>query len=44
MSDFCFDDEACHAKLTIGDGPLEVVKLWRIVNLGCKVAISNDPF
>lgn len=32
MSDFCFDDEACHARERIGDGPREVVNVWRMVN------------
>lgn len=27
MSDFCRDEEACHASVTMGDGPLEVVRL-----------------
>lgn len=44
ISDFCREEDACHAKVTIGDGPLEVVKLWRIVNLGCNAAIKRDPF
>lgn len=44
ISDFCLADEACQAKLTIGDGPLDVVRLCKIVNLGCTVAINSDPF
>jgi len=44
MSDFCRDDEACHARVTIGDGALEVLRLWRIVKRGWRVATSNDPF
>jgi hypothetical protein len=44
MSDFCRDDEACHANVTIGDGALEVDRLCRIVNRGCRDAISSDPF
>jgi hypothetical protein len=43
MSDFWREEDACHAKVTIGEGPLEVVKLCNIVNLGCKAAISNEP-
>lgn len=27
ISDFCLEDDACHANVTIGDGPLEVVRL-----------------
>src|SRR6478609_4466467 len=44
MSDFCRDEEACHARFTIGDGPLEVVRLCKIVKRGCKVATNREPF
>jgi hypothetical protein len=44
MSDFCFEDDACQASVTIGDGPLEVVKLCRMVKRGCNVAIKSEPF
>lgn len=44
MSDFCLEDEACHAKVTIGEGALEVVKLCNIVNRGCNEAINILPF
>lgn len=44
MSDFCFEDEACQANDTIGDGPREVVKVWRMVNWGRRFAIKIDPF
>jgi hypothetical protein len=44
MSDFCFDDDACHANDTIGEGPREVVIVWRMVNVGNNVAIRIDPF
>lgn len=27
MSDFCFDDEACHARFAIGEGPLDVLSV-----------------
>jgi hypothetical protein len=43
ISDFWRDEEACHASVTIGEGPREVVRLWRIVNLGCSAAIRRDP-
>ena len=33
MSDFCFVDEACQAKLTIGEGARWVVRVWRMVKL-----------
>lgn len=44
MSDFCREEEACHARVTIGDGALEVVKLCSIVNRGCSEAINMLPF
>lgn len=44
MSDFCRDDDACQLNETMGEGPLDVVKLCKIVNLGCKVAMSKEPF
>lgn len=44
MSDFCRDEEACQFKVTIGEGPREVVRLCKMVNLGCSVAISREPF
>lgn len=44
MSDFCREEEACHARVTIGDGALEVVKLCNIVNRGCSEAINKLPF
>lgn len=44
MSDFCREDEACHARVTIGDGALEVVKLCSMVNRGCSEAINKLPF
>lgn len=34
ISDFCREEEACHARVTIGDGALDVVKLCSIVNRG----------
>lgn len=44
MSDFCFDDEACHVSETIGDGPRDVVSVCRIVNEGCSAVIRIEPF
>lgn len=44
MSDFCRDEDACQLSETIGEGPLEVVRLCKIVNLGCRVATSREPF
>ena len=46
MSDFCLADEACHARLTIGDGALAVVNVCRMMNVdvGCRDTIKIDPF
>ena len=44
MSDFCFDEDACQASERIGEGPREVVSVWRIVNWGRRFAIKIDPF
>jgi hypothetical protein len=44
ISDFCFDEDACQAMETIGDGPREVVIVWRTEKVGCNVAINMDPF
>jgi hypothetical protein len=44
MSDFCFEEEACHASPTIGDGASEVVvSVCSIVNIGESAAIRIDP-
>lgn len=34
MSDFCFDEDACQAKETMGDGARAVVKVCSIVKEG----------
>ena len=44
MSDFCFVDDACHARCAIGDGPREVDSVCRMVNEGCNATINIDPF
>jgi hypothetical protein len=44
ISDFCFDDEPCHASPAIGEGARGVVSVWRMVNDGCSVAIRIEPF
>lgn len=44
ISDFCFEDDPCHASLLSGDGARLVLKVCRIVNDGCSVAMSIDPF
>lgn len=43
ISDFCFEDDECHANVTIGDGAREVVKVCKGVKEGCRVAINIDP-
>lgn len=44
ISDFCFDDDACHASEVIGEGPRELVKVCRMVKMGRRVAIRMEPF
>lgn len=44
ISDFCFVEDACHAKFTIGEGARAVVKVCKIVKEGCKATIRIDPF
>jgi hypothetical protein len=44
ISDFCFEDEACQASPTIADGPLEVVKVCKMVKEGRRVDIRIEPF
>ena len=52
ISDFCFVDEACHAKFTIGDGARLVVRVCSMVNLASclgstvdsMLAMRMDPF
>lgn len=44
MSVFCFDEEPCHASPVIRAGDLEVFKVCKIVNDGCSVAMSMEPF
>ena len=44
ISDFCFDDDACHASEIIGDGPRDVVNVCKMVKIGRRVAIKIDPF
>lgn len=43
ISDFCFGEEACHAKPAIRDGSWETVKVCMMVNVGRSVAIKMDP-
>ena len=44
MSDFCLAEEACHARLTIGEGALAVVNVCKMVKAGCNDTIRIDPF
>lgn len=43
MSDFCFVDEACQAKLTIAEGERAVVRVCRIVKVGSRDTIRTEP-
>ena len=43
MSDFCLEEEACHARAAMGEGPREVDKVCRMVNVGCRDAKRIDP-
>ena len=43
ISDFCLVDEACQARLTIGDGARAVVRVCRMVNVGNSETIKIDP-
>ena len=44
ISDFWREDDACQASVTMGDGALDVLRLCKIVNLGCSVAMIREPF
>ena len=44
MSDFCFDEDACQASVTIGDGASAVVRVCSMVKDGCRAAIRMEPF
>jgi hypothetical protein len=44
MSDFCFEEEACHVRDTIGEGAREVVNVCRMVKDGCNAARRMEPF
>jgi hypothetical protein len=44
ISERCFVDDACHDRLTMGDGARDVVKVWRMVKDGCSATIKMDPF
>ncbi len=44
MSDFCLVDEACQARLTIGEGARAVVRVCKMVKLGSRETIRIEPF
>lgn len=44
MSDFCFVDDACHARFTIGEGARGVVNVCKIVKAGCRATTNIEPF
>jgi len=44
ISDFCFDEEPCHASALKGDGARVVLKVCKIVNEGCNAAMRMEPF
>ena len=43
MSDFCLEEDACHANVTMGEGALAVERVWRMVKAGCNVAMRIEP-
>ena len=43
MSDFCFEDDPCHANVTTGDGGRVVVRVCSMVKVGCRVTMRIDP-
>lgn len=44
ISDFCFDEEACHANVVMVEGCIEVVvRVCSIVKAGDKAAMSTEP-
>ena len=44
ISDFCLEDDPCQASPAIGEGALGVVRVWRMVKDGWRVAIRMEPF
>jgi hypothetical protein len=44
MSAFCFDEDECHASVTIGAGDRELFKVCIMLNCGCNVATTIVPF
>lgn len=43
MSDFCFEEDACHVSIEMGEGDLAVLRVCRIVNCGCSAAKRMEP-
>lgn len=45
MSDFCFDDEACHARQVMGEGAMpEALRVCKMVKDGERAATRTEPF
>ena len=44
MSDFCLDEDACHANVTMGEGALVVLRVWMMVKVGFKDTSRIEPF
>lgn len=43
ISVFCLVEEACQEREMTGDGPLVVVRVCKMVNVGRRVAIRMEP-
>ena len=44
ISVFCFDEDPCHARSVMRAGDRVVFSVCSIVNEGCRVAMSIEPF
>ena len=44
MSVFCFVEDPCQASCAMGEGALAVVRVWSMVKVGCRFAMSMHPF
>lgn len=44
ISDFCFVEDACHARLVIGDGAPGAGRVCKIVKAGRSATSSMEPF
>lgn len=43
ISDFCFEEDACHVSIEMGEGDLVVFNVCKIVNCGCSAASRIEP-